>query len=209
MPTPFLDFAAPQNSIIEFRLTGILHQQQVMMTFHYTNRDAPIDPLGEELQLYCAHFEATVWAVIRARISNEFTEAAITAQMIQNTRYRSVVHLPAVRIGTLSASALPSGVAVVNRRQGDVASRSTQGRIYVPGLIAADENDSQLSAAAFTLWSDNVAPVLSDFIQGAAMTPLTPVVYHPGNPALYTPVTKTVTDKILRYQRRREVGVGV
>lgn len=196
------------GDIIEIRLMGKLHAQVVECTFHYEADTAAADWLPQAAAA-AGDFETNVWGPLRAGLSNELMDVYFEIQIISPLRYRKDTLTPIARTGSVASNSLPSGVSIVVRRQGDIAKRWGQGRIYIPGLPQSSENDSQLAAA----WvAANEAPYVTAMLRqlaagGGALWK--PRIFNLKVPARKTEVTRAVLDKVIRYQRRREIGVGV
>lgn len=195
------------NDILEFQIVGDLHGQETRNTFHYYCNGAG-DPDGASaIASMLVWFEDEVYSAIRARQSNEWTCVALTGQKIQPIRYRQVVRVPTMTAGAVVANSLPSYCAVVLSRYAEIATREGQGRIFVPGIPVSDEEDSELSDAAWALW---VA------VPGVLTLEMVPETGPPALPTLGRIVAdgarlavKTVAlRRPLRVQRRREVGRG-
>jgi len=201
-------YSIVRDDILELQIVGRLHGQETRNTFHYYY-DGPLpyaDGRGY-LEALLTRFDTMVYGPLMDRISNEWTLTALTAQKIDAFRYRMVTNPGSVEGGQVTGNSLPSYCAVVISRFAEIATHEGQGRIFIPGIPAADERDSELSDAAFALWLS---------IPGLLNTTLNPTVGGPAVPTLSRTqanarrqeVIQVQLRKILRAQRRREVGRG-
>jgi hypothetical protein len=140
--------------------------------------------------------------------SSEWTYEYTQIQMISPTRYRAVVN-PVDTPGQISGGALPSGVCAVIRRTTDRAGRRYQGRIYLPGVPITHEDDSEIAVAKRTLYATFATTMITPLEGMAAGEDYTPVCSLDGAMILAADTIRDAgLDPVLRYQRRRELGVG-
>lgn len=196
------------GDIFELRLIGTLHGQMVMNTFHYKNVTVtPTNLTGVNFDQLAAAFETAFVTPLLNLLSEELTDVVTQVQKIEPARYLAYTYNNDPGVGQVTGSAVPSGVSVVMRRRAQEAGRYAQGRIYVPGLPVAYEDDSELAAAQVTPFTNVAAGMLTDLVIPDTIT-LSPVLYNKQiGTALYD-VQVTEVDTALRYQRRREVGRG-
>jgi len=113
--------------------------------------------------------------------------------------------------GYPTGNPLPSGVSAVIQRVGDAAGRKFQGRFYIFGITTATVENSLLKPAYVTqlntLCSRLDVPLT--FGAGATLVTLTPCLFNGVAEPLASQqnLVHTATS-VVRYQRRREVGVG-
>lgn len=196
------------GDIVEFRLIGRLHGQETVNVWHYRMTKAYVDGAAT-LNLLIGQFRGQVWnGALKPALSDEFTCTGIQAQRVYPTR--NVPLLQTVNeTGVGGAQSQPSGVAMVVRRLTDLAGRAYRGRIYLPGLPAGAELDSQLAPAYVATHQANLELTVTLGLNIAPDVGIAlPVIWSAAVPARRTDVTRGVLDVILRYQRRREVGRG-
>lgn len=201
-------YVIPAGSIAEYTILGVLDGQVTMTTFHYQlastqadGRQALIDGMTD--------FEAFVLEAYRPRASNEWQNLEMKAQWVYPERYQPVIVIPADQTGGQAGAACPSGVAVVSRRKGEIASRKAQGRVYWPGIPFVDVVDSQMSDAWMDTYADQVANALIGYLNLPDTTQMFPVIWNFPNATEPHVVASVSTDRVLRYQRRRELRVGI
>lgn len=196
------------DSIIEATIQGDILGQVVLTTFHYRNV-SPITDGREALVDFLAGFEVAVWDKIRLGLSQDLDPVFLTMQWIHPTRYRKVTREPAQPKGFVATAAAPTGVAVVTRRFADEAGRKYQGRIYSPGIAIADVLESRVTDTWYVVneqnYRDAVLAGLTDPVWGV----INPGLFNDFPAPHFNEVSGAFVDKILRYQRRRELQVGV
>jgi len=201
-------YIIPPGAVIQFQILGRLHGQRTRNVFHYRYAgSANVDDGAAELTALADDFHDEVAFFILQQQSDEFTLEQIMAQAIAPTRYRAVfkdVNIP----GAVEGNSVPSGVAVVLRRFAELSGRHFQGRVYIPGLPVASESDSQVLIDDRAAWSA-VAQKFLTVLTG-------PEGGENYRMVVSTDIIVTSADEVfgaaldinLRYQRRREVGVG-
>lgn len=201
-------YAINTGAIVECQIIGRLHGQRTRNTFHYRYGGTVAIPDGvAELTALLADFITTVASPMMALQSNEWEREATSIQVISPTRYRAIFDIGGGS-GGVQGESLPSGVSVVLRRQAIAAGRQYQGRIYVPGIPVSQELDSQLTAAARDLWQTFAAQLAVPLDGPGSLDDFVPVVHFGADANALDAVHQVVCDENLRYQRRREVGVG-
>lgn len=199
----------PVNSLWEVRLIGFLDAQQTITTWHYLN-DVEVPDMGQATLELATSFGIEFWtAKIRGALSDKYLNVYVEAQCIRPVRYRSQRYIPAFRMGATGGTCNPSGVSVVIRRTTQRAGRKFQGRVYLPGIPFSAVVNSTLAQA----WFDaNDAPLrnsVTEDVDTVTMGSFTAVVYHPGPVTPADEIVLAKTDIFVRYQRRREIGVGI
>lgn len=201
-------YVMPVNAVVEIQIVGRLHGQTTRTTFHYRYSGIASSPDGATaIGDFLDNFDVQVGAKIRGLASNEWMHEYTTGQMINPTRYRAVFD-DIGQNGVVVSNSCPSGTAVVISRQGLIADRKWNGRIYLPAVPTSIEDNSMIDGGA----QGNYDPLLASMLvvlQGSVPAEqFTPIV-GPKNPATaLDDVLTTRLDPILRYQRRREIGVG-
>lgn len=203
-------FPLANGSFVEVRVMGVLHGQQCIMTFRYEtvlDGGATTTDFAEVFD----YFDGELWDKLRLVISNEFLEVRFQIQLIDPVRYIYAEFTPADTAGAVTSGCLTSGVAYDFRKRTLQAGKQFRGRLYVPGVPIANENNSAVATAI--LEGAAVADI------GVAMC--APIALAGGSefvPSLIVPteegwtnrgqITSISLDPVLRYQRRRELRVG-
>lgn len=201
-------YSIDDGDCVELRMIGTLHGQQTITTFHY--KVSGDHPDGEAaIGGWLNDVEAILWLTyIRPNLSEQLVDVYFEMQKILPTRYRSVRKIPANRTGGTAGLACPSGTAMVVKRVNDRSGRSYQGRIYLPAVPETARLDSKLTAAYIAGAAGLLEAAVQDTIPAGGGGDLQPVVYHPAGGIQDTLVLHGTLTDVLRYQRRREVGVG-
>lgn len=209
------------GNVVQLNLVMNMDSQIVMNTFHYY-----ADPTGTAgtwtvSQLMSA-WETKVWQDsvvggndgLNAQLMPACTDAKLVGQLVygSGSRSRQEVYLLSPDDGSYpTGNPLPSGAAAVVQRVGSVAGRKYQGRIYIPGLSTGAVTNSKLTPTFFTrlqTWADRASlPIITG--AGPTLVTMQNCLWKPGGPPLPGAVglLYNVTSPV-RYQRRREVGVG-
>jgi len=203
-------YGIPQESVVEVIMGARnFDQQTVLNTFHYMNGVTIADgdaALGELLQ----DFEVMVFNFYATLMSSEVLELFTRAQWVWPTRYRARERVNGFTEGQGGAPATPSGVSMVVRRFAEIAGKQYSGRIYVPGLASADVVDSQLADAFITANKADLEGTMTAELNTVTYGQFFPVIWHGGAPQFDDKrVRGAFLDPIVRYQRRREVHVGI
>jgi hypothetical protein len=203
---------------IEARLVGLLSAQTIINTSHYIVV-AKTGAVEFSQRSLLPGLKEVLWTGIgvnpglRTATSFDYKAIAVTVQRVEPTRYVQSI-LPIVdESGTVLEQSLPSGVSAVLRRQGLVGTRENYGRIYAAGVPRTYVASSSLNAfgqAAYsgpaTLLSVDITAIDPD--TGAGIT-IRPIVKTKTAPLVPFNIQQTSVDPVVRYQRRREVGVGI
>lgn len=194
----------------EIRLRGQLHGQTTITTFRYFVNDVPA---GDQMDLetVSTQFKSAILEPLLVLTASEMNYVTVEVQKIAPVRLISYVDAITGTTGEVAGGSLPSGVAWVFRRKLLAAGRFAQGRIYIPGVPVSSEEDSRIKTAIFTgeAVSDLKDGMLADLVLGDGS--LRPALIVPGPDNTWENrgnLFDIVPDQILRYQRRREVGVG-
>jgi hypothetical protein len=209
------------GNVVSVNLIMNLDAQIVMNTFHYY-----ADPTGTAgtwtVSQFMTAWEAKVWqpSVVGANdglndmLMPDCTDAKLVSQLVYGagSRSRAEVYLLSPDDGSYpTGNPLPSGAAAVVQRVGTAAGRKYQGRIYIPGLSTGNVSASKLTPTFFTLlqtWGDRASlPIVTG--AGPTLVTMQNCLWKPGGPPLPGAIglLYNVTAPV-RYQRRREVGVG-
>jgi len=201
-------YEVPPNSIMEIRLTSNFTGQTVINTFHYAS-SVTYDDGADILQQACDAFEDAIWTPMSPLICTAVTNVTAFAQWVAPIRYRSDFKIMTPAAGTAADDPTPTGVSVVLRRFAEKAGRKYQGRIYVYGSPIGNVVNSTLTDAAYNSFRTNVLPPFIATLTLADTSELTPVLYDGVAYNEDQIVLGGQVDRIIRYQRRREIGVGI
>lgn len=200
------------NAVIEIQLVGRLHGQTTRNVFHHylPGGGAPIAD-GAAAALDAAEFyRDTHWAQLRLSLSNQFSLQYITAQWIKPNRYRQVVLAPPVSPGDKGADAAessPSGCAAVISFYSELAGKRYRGRKYFAGVPNGSIVQSILESGVLDSFQTLGNNLLQSIATGANLLPPTLAKTDTPPPAAQV-ILQAVARDTVRYQRRREVGVG-
>lgn len=200
------------GSLMEIQIIGRLHGQRTRNVFHYlydpdgvalTDGKAAAENARDDFQTFMVDPLLTL-------VSNEYTIEKLSAQWILPTRYRAVVD-DDLQTGGVTGNSLPSYCAAVISKYADFAGASWQGRTFFAGIPVTSEEDSQLEETAYNGFVALAAQFLEPLNLGVPgadvfMVVSTPASFFPIN--VNAEVTEAVANRVLRAQRRREVGVG-
>jgi len=197
----------PDGSVLEIRLRATFNSQQVMNVFHYRNADTCPDGAASAAQV-ATQFNLSVWSILQPVLTEALLSVKIDAQWVHPIRYRVVTQDADPAAGAAAGGSLPTGVATVIRRFGEQANRHNQGRIFVFGVPLTKVSGSQLTQ---TFLDDN--KVLFENISVTSLQDDNAVQFEPclwssATPTERIPVVGGFLDPVVRYQRRRELGVG-
>lgn len=200
------------NSVLSVRLFCRLHGQVTINNWLYRNlQDIPDTSTTDPL--FFNTWQSQIWqGYLQPALSNELNSATLHLQWIHPTRYIDFAATLSPATGGFIQTSMPSGVSMVVRRYSILAGRKNRGRIYLPGLYNSGENDSQIASAYYTANADNFAKAVYEqisFLDGATVYTFQPILWNKATPAIKVDITNGYLDPIIRYQRRREIGVGV
>jgi hypothetical protein len=178
-----------------------------MNLFHYVSTN-DVDDGNQTLSELCADFNTVVWPIFQVPLCDGYNAVKIDAQWVHPIRYRVYTIDADPTHGAVATEVYPTGVAAVIRRFGEQANRHNQGRIFVTGLPITAVSNSSLTTGFQTtnkaLWENTMVTVLHD----AVMNEYLPIIWSGQTPTERIPVVGAYLDPIVRYQRRRELGVG-
>jgi len=201
-------FTIPNGAHIQIQVCGRLHGQRTRTTFNYVYNGGASAPDGaESLNALLNDFETAIGAQIRTLSSEEWEHEFTQGQVITPVRYRVQVVDVGVA-GLVEGACCPSGVCVLLRRYTQLSGSRFQGRIYLPGVPVANEEDSMIPIAKRDDYDTLRANMIATLEGVDASEDFVPVV-TPSAPSLpQDQVYGVALDPVLRYQRRREIGVG-
>lgn len=197
-------------ALMEIQIVGRLHGQRTRNVFHYVyrNQDPIVD--GNAVALAVAgEFVDQVYAALITMVSNEWTCEAVTAQWVQPIRYRMAHVVPETAVGVIVGNSLPAYCAAVISLYTELSGRPHQGRKYIAGVPSQYEENSNISDVYVDLLND-LGAMMTENLEVAGPATFEPTLTTPDSwPAVTEQaISDWVPRKILRVQRRREVGVG-
>jgi len=211
----------PVNAAYRCALIAGLDGQTMVNVFGYqqtsgnTTGDSDMTQLGKAFEGVVLTSLVTCWADQVSYGTLEIRRVAPAGGPISGIDY-----VPTPGTGTIEEPAVPPSVAVVIRRRTEFLGRKYRGRIYHFGLplsFCANGQVNLLSPGMTEMTA--LATILEGtIVSGDAGAPtFRPVLLAKDasivvgdNPGWrVTPLVTTQVDRILRSQRRREVGVGV
>lgn len=202
-------YTIADGDIAQVTTVGMLHGQVCENVFHYKAVGTGVadDGNGDLIKL-AEEFDLQVNQALEVFRSIEFGIDRIDVQRIHPVRNLRLPIPSAAPNGTNPNPAVPSSVTFNIKKLTDFAGRKFRGRAYFAGLARTLIVQSELLEETFDAIQLDVAPELASLIVTTSVT-WEPVLLHLGPPVTSTPITAAATDKILRNQRRRQVGVGI
>lgn len=206
MPT----YPLQHNDLVEIQIVGRLDGQRTRNVFHYRfNPEVTEDDGIAGLTAALGDFETRVLEPLLAVSSNAWHVESCTIQKVASVRYRAIQSLLAVS-GDIEEDALPSGCSAVLSLYALDADRQSQGRKFFSGIPISQEANSIL-LEEYVLGIQTVGDAMMTPLSTGDVETLYLTLTTPTSPHSVTPqwdVVQTVARNIVRYQRRREVGVG-
>jgi len=207
------------SQVVQINLTAIFDGQRCMCTFAYSISAQGAFPPKTVLDLMTA-FDQNVWCDGLTKglafiMVKEVKDVRITGQVVVGPGSRSVLEV-LVPAGALigqgpNSPPLPSGAAACISRKGKLAGPQYQGRIYVFGIPSLYVTASELNDQFMTDYLVAAGGIFEPIVLGAGGNNFTctPCLHAPGQSPLPAQIGLTGTVHTpVRYQRRREVGVG-
>lgn len=214
MPVPVIEV----GDQVEVQLLYTLDAQTCINTFHYRcSAKTGTEPffqasLPPQMVDYLWTSDATNQGIDEL-VSQDLRLVAVTAQVLRPVRLVKSVSFVGNLPGLVTDIANPSGVSAVIRRQGGQANRQNYGRIYLPGIPQTFVTESILTTTAYGLYQNFATRLSATFSKidptTAAGISLTPIVAIKPTITESHDVAIGTVDQVIRYQRRREVGVGL
>lgn len=206
----FPSIPVAEGDILEARIEATLDGQQLITVFHYIVAATPgglwDDTVWDNL---LTAFDGQVSSNIAFAQSEEVINRYNVLQKIRSDRYIAVRALAGEQSGGQVGQSAPSGVALVVRRKGILAARNNFGRVYVGGLPQDQLDGSRAEPAYLAAVSAGLITAVTDTLDDGNGRQLAPVIFNPTvGLADVTPIQYAEVDPVLRYQRRRELGVG-
>lgn len=192
------------SDIYQLTIVGQLHGQTILNVLHYQQSGGSALNTSQELVTEWRAFCEAHWL---ACCSNEYKIVGYICQRIRPLPVMAAYESGALNLsGTVAQNSLPTSMAAVLTKRTDIAGRSYRGRIYMAGVPATYEDDSEITGAASNVY-------------GAVATDLVGPMTDPANNTWAhvlwrrkvgqsQPITSVVVRATLRNQRRRQVGRG-
>lgn len=197
-------------ALIEVQWLGRLDGQRVRNVWHFVFKEGTDETNGRTAaEALIADIMARWGADLLDVLSSDYTLEFVTAQWILPDRFRMFiqdVNTP----GSEAGGALPGGCSIVVSKYADFAGRAYQGRTYLAGIPNTAEEDGLIKEEYL-----DPLQVIVDKWKEPHSTPTNTGKYfmtvegleeYTGSQDFF--VTNIVAREVLRYQRRREVGVG-
>lgn len=211
------------NDVVQVNMVCRVDGQLCMNTFHYWVDPTASPGTAQTVAQALTAWETKVWqeSVAGARdgmtslMFNNAENAIATGQIIVGPGSRSRLELYVLSPdgGTYpTGNETTSGVSAVCKRTGAMAGRKFQGRIYLPAVPAAACNASLLTDAYMTffrLWATRQDTPLTLGAGGTLVTLRSCLITGLTAPAPGQIDLQYDPTNVVRYQRRREVGVGI
>jgi len=196
------------GAILEIVRYSTLDGQRVMNTFFYRT-PVSIADAQDAMSEIANEFESQVHQPIILAQSEDLFGTRLRLQWVHPLRFMFFDRACTVGQGQVMTASMTVGASVVVRRRSDVASRSARGRIYIPGIPFASQSASQLTAGFMAGAGAAIAAAIPLSLTIAILGfDLFPVIWSYGDPTHHDNITSAQVDTVIRYQRRREVGVG-
>lgn len=199
MPPPALALGDNIIGIVKGELFG----QETQTTFHWKvsetdNGSTPVDVAESMIDELLPDFLLI--------ISEEWTSKSCYCRRVWPAPTRGFEVPTAGQTGAITAGSLPPSVAGVCSRFTNLPGPGGRGRIFVPGVPLSWHENGQLSNAGYSAY--------------VGFLPWLDLAWDPGEGTVYEPILykgagvsfnieSASARKILRSQRRREIGVGV
>lgn len=192
------------DDIYRCTIVGQLHGQTMNNVLFY--REATSAGANGQTALASA-LDSKYATNILPRQSDEYTyKGALVQRFSPGTPLVATLNSTNTGAGGIVGNSLPTSSAAVIKKLTTLAGRKYRGRLFLPGIPTAHEDDSELSAAAETA----LATAFSNF--GVSATSggfvFNLILWHKAS-STYTDVSIWEVTTPLRVQRRREVGRGV
>lgn len=123
-----------------------------------------------------------------------------------NRRSAQVVSTQEMRDGQIAGGSLPPSTTVVVARRTSIRGPSGRGRMFFPAVPTNWHDDGFLAAAGVTAYNGILADLALPI--SVAGNEFQPCLYH-RLPAGFDVVEYWTFDRVLRQQRRREIGIGI
>lgn len=197
------------GAIIEMQYRYTLQGQQCINVMHYQLNNSITD-LFQTLQELADNFGSTVCSTLQLYQTTQALNGTVRAQVVSPVRYVYIERPAAGGAGTLAPPTVSIGTSACLKKISDKASRSSRGRIFLGGLAQSNILIGQLQDPAYSnLKADWDAVATQSLVDLAGIVYAMPIIWSYKDPTHVDQVTRTGVDQPLRYQRRRELSVGI
>ena len=193
------------GDVFQVTQIGVQHSQTILNVFHYRTTVAGTDT--DILSAVAAAFEVVTSNAWQNTTSDEFEIIGYAVQKILPLPISNAFTRNVSRVGLIAGDSLPTSMAGVITKRTAFGGASNRGRTYVAGLPLSFEEQSTISNIGLTLLQA-LGDTLDNPLVTTNGTTLEPVLLH-RDPMTVTPIKSTLARRILRNQRRRQVGRGV
>lgn len=202
------------DDIILLQVRGRLHGQRIINDWWYriseltTVFETTVDQMTV-LTVFQAAFEAG----LLTHMSDEYMVDEYRLSCFHvipdsaPTRFAFKSIFPAETGGGVVESSLPTTVCATIKRQAEFAGNNQRGRIFLTGIPVSYELDSELTDAAHDTYTTDSA-IMTMKPSSLGNWTLQPILKPEGDFTITRDVKTTSVGKVLRVQRRREVGRG-
>lgn len=139
-------------------------------------------------------------------VSRDWTGQTLYGRVVSPVKSRGEEVILGTPSGEVLQDSLPPSVAGVISRYTLLPGPGGRGRVFVPAVPETFNEEGRLSAAGVDAYEE-LAQIMQSVITPLAGNTFEAVLWKRPNLAL--PITDTVTQRVLRSQRRREIGVGI
>lgn len=194
------------NDVVLFTFEGLLYNQRTINSFYYK-----VTVVDEALDLEAAanlFSDPLADQALPPMMSVDWKFLRVTASIIFPLNHRSaaVVGSSVVRDGQVAGDSLPPSVTVVIARRTFDRGPAGRGRIFLPGVPEAWHDSGAITDAGAAIIQAKMDDLLLPLTEGG--NTLIPVLWHRGLNTS-TAVEIWTFDRVLRSQRRREIGIGI
>lgn len=199
----------PVDADVQINLIGRFYGQVTVTTFFFQFTTGGPLPDGADPLALASAFEASLGSSFIDAVTADWTGELIEVRDPRANPIWASGVAEVTLTGVLAAPACPPSVAAVITRKSALAGRRNRGRIYVPAVPQAWHEDGEISDAGLLILqalADDVATAIDVPGLGVVGT-LSPRVWSRTNQTSVAVVSCTAK-RILRSQRRREIGVG-
>lgn len=193
------------GDILQVTFKGFLHGQTILNTLHWYEEASGVGNPGNTL---ASNMDTRWTANIVTRLSNEFTHDETQAQRIfpRPPLVPSIAGPITPIPGGIAFNSLPTQNSAIITKRSPFAGVKYRGRMFLAGIPVNEELDSQLT----TVYQDSLLTGATALLQNLTVAGFTwrPVIFHRATNTI-DPITSFVVQRIIRAQRRRQVGRGV
>jgi hypothetical protein len=199
MPAPVL----AANDILIGVVKGVLYNQTVESTFHWKITSVPN---GYNLSNFVDDMMTGLLPEYALCLSASWTASACYARRVSSPATRGVEKIPVVTPGAIASLALPPSNAAVLSRYTNASGPKGRGRVFMPAVPTSFHLNGLLTSAAVDVYAGFLPWLDVTWTTGGAAV-MEPVLVN--LVGLATNIENAKVQRVLRVQRRREVGVGI